>query len=90
MQSYEGYFENGQFRTASGVITLPEGRRVFIMVLEEPPILSERNNTNKIFWDEFDNMVDDSASEILQEENFKRLDFGRKLVTFADEEDDSL
>ena len=33
---YEGYFENGKFYTAGQVIHLPERKKLFIRVLDEP------------------------------------------------------
>ena len=35
-RAYEGYFENGQFYAAGQVIRLPERKRLFIKVLDEP------------------------------------------------------
>jgi hypothetical protein len=83
MQAYEGYFENGTFRTARGAVALPEGRRVFITVLEEPPLL-DNSDSKKIFWGEFDKLVDESADELLNMENFKRLNINRELFIFAE------
>ena len=36
MQAYEGYFENGRFYTAGKAINIPERKRVFITILDEP------------------------------------------------------
>ena len=35
-QAYEGYFDKGNFFTAGRTIRLPENRRVFVTVLDEP------------------------------------------------------
>ena len=35
-QAYEGYFEQGNFFTAGKKLRIPEHRRVYITILEEP------------------------------------------------------
>ena len=37
-QAYEGYFENGCFFTAGQAVKIPEHRRVYITVLDEPTV----------------------------------------------------
>jgi hypothetical protein len=86
VQAYDGYFENGRFHTLGRTVYIPERRRVFLTVLEEPPTQLDNKN-KKNFWAEFDKMVDESAEEnkILCEENFQRLRSGRKLILLSDE-----
>jgi len=86
MQAYEGYFENGRFHTAGQTIVIPEFRRVFITVLEEPPRQLSSDENIKRFWAEFDRMVDESSDEILYDEHFQRLNTNRGIFTFSDEE----
>jgi hypothetical protein len=43
-QAYEGYFYNGYLHTADKKIKIPERKRVFLTVLEEP----ENQNTEDI------------------------------------------
>ena len=45
MQAYEGYFENGQFYTSGRKIRIPERKRIFLTILEEPP--SQLSNKNE-------------------------------------------
>ena len=82
MQAYEGYFENGRFYASGKAINIPERKRVFITILEEP---AENEDIKKMIA-EFDRMVDESADEILLEENFQRLNSSRPLMTISDEE----
>ena len=62
LKSYEGYFENGHFYVSGRVMQLPEQRRVFITILDEPAI-QLANADDKTFWDEFDRMADESSDE---------------------------
>jgi len=34
-QAYEGYFRNGEFYTAEQTIKIPEGKKVFITIIDE-------------------------------------------------------
>ena len=36
IQAYEGYFENGSFFPVGQAVSIPERRRVFVTVLNEP------------------------------------------------------
>ena len=87
MQAYEGYFENGRFYAAGRTIRIPERRRVFLTVLEEPPIQLLNTDDNKAFWAEFDRLVDGSADEVLRFEDFPRCQIGRELVVLSDDEE---
>ncbi|MCL2054553.1 MAG: hypothetical protein FWG90_09025 [Oscillospiraceae bacterium] len=35
-QAYEGYFKNGSFFTAGQTMRIPENRRIYITILDEP------------------------------------------------------
>jgi hypothetical protein len=48
-QAYEGYFENGQFYAAGQTVRIPEHRRVYITILDEPAA----DNENAEAWSEF-------------------------------------
>ena len=92
MQAYEGYFENGKFYTAGQTIRIPERKRIFLTILEEPPtkLTNEKNvNDNKQFWTEFDRLVDESADEndILFNDCFKRSTIMREPIDLSDERD---
>ena len=88
MQEYEGYFENGQFHSASLNGKVPEGRRVVVTVLDE----SAKNDTEKrpvrakngkndaatikkrlAALDEFFKAIEDSKDEVVPE--FERIKF---------------
>ena len=46
-QAYEGYFENGFFYSSGQTIKLPERRRVYITVLDEPADICNTESTQK-------------------------------------------
>ena len=48
-QAYEGYFDNGFFYTSGKKIRIPERRRVYVTVLDEP--ITDNENTEA--WQEF-------------------------------------
>ena len=68
-QAYEGYFENGRFYTAEQVINLPERRRVYITVLDEPM----PDNENAKAWHEFLTEIEKIDNEPLSA--FERVKF---------------
>ena len=41
MQTYEGYFENGQFHTVGYIIRIPEHRRAIVNILDDEVIETE-------------------------------------------------
>jgi hypothetical protein len=45
-QAYEGYFENGLFYSSGQTIKLPERRRVYITVLDEPVAIDDSEKSN--------------------------------------------
>ena len=65
MQAYEGYFENGQFYTAGRIINIPERKRVFLTVLEEPPkAVQAIESEHAKAWREFFDAVNANDEEI--------------------------
>ena len=81
MQIYEGYFEKDQFYSAGLTAQIPERKRAFVMILDEP--VQKVNITKQVA--EFDRFVDESSDKMLLEEDFPRMDFKRKFITFNDE-----
>ena len=68
-QAYEGYFENGGFYTAGRMISIPERRRVYVTVLDEP--ITENENAEA--WQEFFTEIKKIDNEPLAE--FERVRF---------------
>jgi hypothetical protein len=68
-QAYEGYFENGDFYTAGKMISIPERRRVYVTILDEPII----ENENAEAWQEFFMEIKKIDDEPLLE--FERVKF---------------
>ena len=68
-QAYEGYFESGQFFTAGHPIRIPERRRVYITILEEPV----SDNENAQAWQDFLQEIKNIDNEPLTE--FERVSF---------------
>jgi hypothetical protein len=78
--AYEGFFETGQFYISGKTTHIKGRKKAFITILSE----SAENDDIKKMIAEFDRMVDESANEILLEENFLRLDSSRPLVTISE------
>jgi len=68
-QAYEGYFENGLFFTSGKSMTLPERRRVYITVLDEPVSKNVSSEAWRIFLDEINQIYDEPLQE------FERVGF---------------
>ena len=68
-QAYEGYFENGRFYTAGRPVNIPERRRVYITVIDEPV----SDNENAEAWQEFLQEIKKIDDEPLSE--FERVKF---------------
>ena len=81
-QAYEGYFEGGQFYTAGQMLFLPERKRVYITVLDDPV----KPDTSADWAEELMRMIKEDTSEKLRMEDFPRMDLGREAVTFTDKE----
>ena len=83
-QAYEGYFESGMFYSAGQPLRIPERRKVYITVLDEPTQIN--NPTTTPCWlEEFHRLLEESGDEKLHMEDFPRMDFGREPITFSDE-----
>jgi len=87
MQAYEGYFENGLFYSAGRTICIPEKKRVFITILEEPATTSKDENAGaKAFFTALGSLPDDLPGEELRTEDFPRMSIGRDIAVFSNEE----
>ena len=75
MQSYQGYFEKGQF-VPIGTVSIPERRRVILTVLDEPVPIHPENKQAKA-WREFFETVNASDEEV--PEFFERVNFSREI-----------
>jgi hypothetical protein len=74
-QVYEGYFENGTFFTSGRTLRIPELRRVYLTVFEEP--IGEKHDT----WAQLDKLV--STMEVKPRfEDFPRCQLGRSPISF--------
>ena len=68
-QAYEGYFENGRFHTAGRTVAIPERKRVYITVLDEPVT----DNENLEAWSNFFEGIEKIDTEPIAE--FERVKF---------------
>ena len=84
-QAYEGYFESGKFYTSGKPLRIPERRKVYITILNEP-IQKNLNQTTPKWLEELHQLLDESSDEKLCIEDFPRLNFGREPLIFSDEE----
>ncbi|MDR0310192.1 MAG: hypothetical protein LBJ21_01265 [Acidobacteriota bacterium] len=75
IQAYEGYFENGQFCSTEGVICIPDRRRVFVTILDEPPIQDNATADQLAAMDEFIAAIKASDEEVPE---FERIKFTRE------------
>ena len=73
MQSYEGYFENGQIRTPKQMAHIKGHKSVIITVLNEP--ITIRRDT----WAELDKIIAE-MDEKPRLEDFPRCKLGRELI----------
>ena len=86
-QAYEGYFESGTFYSSGQPLRIPERRKVYITVLDEPiQDNSPPHETIPAWLEELHRLLDESGDEELRLENFPRMDFGRDPIFFTDEE----
>jgi hypothetical protein len=85
-QAYEGYFESGKFYAAGKPIHIPERRKVYITILDEPSQIS-LSATMPDWLDELHRLLEESGDEKLRMEDFPRMDFGREPIFFSDEGD---
>jgi len=68
-QAYEGHFENGSFYTAGKRLSIPERRRIYITILDEPVAENEHAEA----WQEFFAEIAKIDDEPLEE--FERVKF---------------
>ena len=80
-QAYEGYFENGLFYSSGQTIKLPERRRVYITVIDEPVDI---NNTEKKPDSELLKNTQSLAIESAQEDLELRAAWLKKLNAAID------
>ncbi|MCL2198760.1 MAG: hypothetical protein FWB80_07540 [Defluviitaleaceae bacterium] len=83
MQAVKGYVENGQFFPLGTVMQLPGRIKAVLTVLDEPAEVGKTENELD-FWRRIDSLVDEATSEKLPD--FPRLNFGRELVAFSEDE----
>ena len=83
-QAYEGYFESGEFYTAGKPLRIPERRKVYITIFNEPA-QNIPPTTTPSWLDELHQLLEESGDEKLCMEDFPRMDFGREPVILSDE-----
>ena len=83
-QAYEGYFESGMFYSAGKPLRIPERRKVYITVLDEPTQVNTPT-TAPSWLEEFHRLLEASGDEKFCMEDFPRMDFGRDPTIFSDE-----
>jgi len=83
-QAYEGYFESGKFYTAGKPLRIPERRKVYITIFNEP-VQNTIPETAPNWLGELHQLLEESGDEKLNIEDFPRMDFGREPISFSDE-----
>ena len=83
-QAYEGYFESGKFYTAGKPLPIPERRKVYITIFNEP-VQNTPSATAPKWLDELHQLLEESGDEKLNMEDFPRVDFGREPIVFSEE-----
>ena len=86
VQAMQGYFDGGVFYQQGRRVPLPERRLVIVNVLDVPVDADETKKADIEFWKEFDKLAKDSVDEELLTADFPRVNFGRELIQFDDEE----
>ena len=81
-QAYEGYFESGKFDTSGKQLPIPERRKIFITILNEP--VQDNFETKQGWLNELHQLLEESGDEELHKEDFPRMDFGREPLIFSD------
>jgi len=84
-QAYEGYFESGKFYTAGKPLRIPERRKVYITIFNEP-VQNTPPAPAPSWLDELHQLLEESGDEKLNIEDFPRMDFRREPIIFSDEE----
>ncbi|MCL2171347.1 MAG: hypothetical protein FWB71_04280 [Defluviitaleaceae bacterium] len=85
-QTYDGYFENGRFYTQGKPIAIPEGRRLRVTLYNEPA-QTQPPKPDLVWLAELERLVQESADEELNIEDFPRFDLGREPIIFDEDED---
>ena len=83
-QAYEGYFEGGNFYTAGKPLRIPERRKVYITIFNEP-VHNISSATAPDWLSELHQLLEESGDEKLHMDDFPRMDFGREPLVFSDE-----
>jgi len=83
-QAYEGYFESGKFYTAGKPLQIPERRKIYITIFNEP-VQNTPPTTAPNWLGELHQLLNASGDEKLNMDDFPRMDFGRKPIIFSDE-----
>ena len=86
VQAIQGYFDGGFFYQQGRRVSLPERQLVIVNVLDIPVEANENQKNDMEFWEEFNRLVKESADEELMMVDFPRVNFGRDLILFDDEE----
>jgi len=83
MQAYEGYLENGTFFPIGKAPPMPR-MKVRLTVVEEPA--KKVIESREAMWEEFKELLEQSSHEELRMEDFPRMDLGRELIIFDDDD----
>ncbi|MCL2018736.1 MAG: hypothetical protein FWG70_03160 [Oscillospiraceae bacterium] len=70
-QAYEGYFKNGNFFAAGRTIKIPDDRRIYITILDEP-VRNEATEQRLTALDDFFTAIE-ASDEVVPE--FERVKF---------------
>jgi hypothetical protein len=84
-QVFEGYFAEGKFYAGGKPLSIPERRKVYVTILDEPMQITPPVSSTG-WLNEFNNVLENSGDNKLRHEDFPRMDFGREFILFADEE----
>jgi len=83
-QAYEGYFESGKFYTAGKALLIPERRKVYITIIDEP--IQDDSDVVSLGWlEDLHNLLRESGNEKLCMEDFPRMEFRRETIAFNEE-----
>ena len=86
VQAIQGYFDDGIFYQQGRRVKLPDRQLVIVNVLDIPVDADEIQKGDLEFWKEFDRLAKESVDDELMMVDFPRVNFGRELILFDDEE----
>ena len=86
VHAIQGYFDDGVFYQQGRRVALPDRKLVIVNILDIPIDIDETKKTDKEFWKEFDSLAKDSIDDKLMLADFPRMDLGREIILFTDEE----